>query len=225
MKKLFTLIMAVAIAMPTFAQFGGSRRTKDRFNHSNVEQYYGLRLGYNIASINSNDATIDMNSYGGFAFGGVYGLQLANSTPIWLEAGLFYSEKGGKDENKLTVVNNNGVLTEMTQKVTTRLMYLQAPIVIKYAFDVADDFYVQPFLGGYLGLGIGGKTKLYGSRETHDSFDKFNRFDGGLRIGCGAEYQMVYAEMGFDFGIANISDDYFSTARNQSFFINVGVNF
>lgn len=225
MKKLFTLIMAVAIAIPTFAQFGGSRRTKDRFNHSNVEQYYGLRLGYNIASINSNDATIDMNSYGGFAFGGVYGLQLANSTPIWLEAGLFYSEKGGKDENKLTVVNNNGVLTEMTQKVTTRLMYLQAPIVIKYAFDVADDFYVQPFLGGYLGLGIGGKTKLYGSRETHDSFDKFNRFDGGLRIGCGAEYQMVYAEMGFDFGIANISDDDFSTARNQSFFINVGVNF
>lgn len=225
MKKLFTLIMAVAIAMPTFAQFGGSRRTKDRFNHSNVEQYYGLRLGYNIASINSNDATIDMNSYGGFAFGGVYGLQLANSTPIWLEAGLFYSEKGGKDENKLTIVNNNGVLTEMTQKVTTRLMYLQAPIVIKYAFDVADDFYVQPFLGGYLGLGIGGKTKLYGSRETHDSFDKFNRFDGGLRIGCGAEYQMVYAEMGFDFGIANISDDDFSTARNQSFFINVGVNF
>ena len=225
MKKLFTLIMAVAIAMPTFAQFGGSRRTKDRFNHSNVEQYYGLRLGYNIASINSNDATIDMNSYGGFAFGGVYGLQLANSTPIWLEAGLFYSEKGGKDENKLTVVNNNGVLTEMTQKVTTRLMYLQAPIVIKYAFDVADDFYVQPFLGGYLGLGIGGKTKLYGSRETHDSFDKFNRFDGGLRIGCGAEYQMVYAEMGFDFGIANISDDDFSTARNQSFFINGGENF
>ena len=225
MKKLFTLIMAVAIAIPTFAQFGGSRRTKDRFNHSNVEQYYGLRLGYNIASINSNDATIDMNSYGGFAFGGVYGLQLANSTPIWLEAGLFYSEKGGKDENKLTVVNNNGVLTEMTQKVTTRLMYLQAPIVIKYAFDVADDFYVQPFLGGYLGLGIGGKTKLYGSRETHDSFDKFNRFDGGLRIGCGAEYQMVYAEMGFDFGIANISDDDSSTARNQSFFINVGVNF
>ena len=154
MKKLFTLIMAVAIAMPTFAQFGYSRTKKSRFNHNNVEQYYGLRLGYNIASINSNDATIDMNSYGGFAFGGVYGLQLANSTPIWLEAGLFYSEKGGKDENKLTVVNNNGVLTEMTQKVTTRLMYLQAPIVIKYAFDVADDFYVQPFLGGYLAVHI-----------------------------------------------------------------------
>ena len=113
----------------------------------------------------------------------------------------------------------------MSQKVTTRLMYLQAPIVVKYAFDVADDFYVQPFLGGYLGLGVGGKTKLYSSRDTYDSFDKFNRFDCGIRIGCGAEYQMIYAEAGFDFGIANISDDDFSSARNQSFFINVGVNF
>jgi hypothetical protein len=36
---------------------------------------------------------------------------------------------------------------------------------------------------------------------------------------------MVYAEIGFDFGIANICDDDFASARNQNFFINVGVNF
>ena len=219
-------MMAFAITIPTFAQFDGGRTTRNRFNHSNVEQYFGLRLGYNYASINSSDATLDMEGYGGFAFGGVYGLQLANSTPLWLEAGLFYSEKGGKDENKLTIITDkDGKVKDLTQKVTTRLMYLQAPIVIKYAFDVADDFYVQPFLGGYLAMGVGGKTKQYTSRESHDSFDKFNRLDGGLRIGCGVEYQMVYAEAGFDFGIANISDDDFTSARNQSFFINIGVNF
>ena len=226
MKKIITLMMAFAITIPTFAQFDGGRTTRNRFNHSNVEQYFGLRLGYNYASINSSDATLDMEGYGGFAFGGVYGLQLANSTPLWLEAGLFYSEKGGKDENKLTIITDkDGKVKDLTQKVTTRLMYLQAPIVIKYAFDVADDFYVQPFLGGYLAMGVGGKTKQYTSRESHDSFDKFNRLDGGLRIGCGVEYQMVYAEAGFDFGIANISDDDFTSARNQSFFINIGVNF
>ena len=81
MKKLITLMMAFAITMSTFAQFGGSRKTRDRFNHSNVEQYYGLRLGYNIACINSSDALIDTESYGGLALGGIYGLQLANSTP------------------------------------------------------------------------------------------------------------------------------------------------
>lgn len=225
MKKLFTLMMAFAIAMPTFAQFDGSRKTRNRFNHSNVEQYYGVRLGYNLASISSSNAGVDMNTYGGWAFGGVYGLQLANSTPLWLEAGLFYSEKGGKVNNYLSTATINGVEHEYTQKKTTRLIYLQAPIVIKYAFDVADDFYVEPFLGGYLALGIGGKTKLYSQEQSSDSFDNFNRFDGGLRIGCGAEYQMIYAEVGFDFGIANINDNEFVSARNQSFFFNIGVNF
>ena len=151
MKKVITLMMAFAIAMPTFAQFDGSRKTKARFNHSNVEQYYGLRLGYNIASINSSDARIDTESYGGFTFGGIYGLQLANSTPVWLETGLFYSEKGGKVGNYLSIKTENGKTIEYTQKKTTRLMYLQAPIVVKYAFDVADDLYIQPFLGGYRG--------------------------------------------------------------------------
>ena len=222
--------MAFAITIPTFAQFDGGRKTRNRFNHSNVEQYYGLRLGYNYASINSSDATTDMEGYGGFTFGGVYGLQLANSTPLWLEAGLFYSEKGGKTQNFLsTKVTNestqNPRTSEYFQKKTTRLIYLQAPVVIKYAFDVADDFYVQPFLGGYLALGIGGKTKLYEDRHSYDAFDDFNRLDGGLRIGCGAEYQMIYAELGFDFGIADINDNSFVSARNQSFFINVGVNF
>ena len=226
MRKLFTLMMAIAIAIPAFAQFGGSRKTRDRFNHSNVEQYYGLRLGLNMATINSSDVSIDMKSYSGLAFGGVYGLQLANSTPLWLETGLFYSEKGGKDENHHSVaVNNNGAQKEYSQKMTTRLIYLQAPIVIKYALDVADDFYLQPFFGGYLALGIGGKTKLYDDRKSFDSFDNFNRFDGGLRLGCGIEYQMIYAEMGFDFGLANIADDDFNAARTQNLFINIGVNF
>lgn len=218
-------MMAIAIAMPTFAQFDGSRNTKNRFNHSNVEQYYGVRLGYNLATINSSDATVDMNSYGGFAFGAVYGLQLANSMPLWLEAGLFYSEKGGKTYDFPSVITTNGNTKEYFQKKTTRLMYLQAPIVVKYAFDVADDFYVQPFLGGYLAVGIGGKTKLYDDKHSYDSFDDYNRLDGGIRIGCGAEYQMIFAEAGFDFGIANINDNDFVSARNQCFFFNVGVNF
>lgn len=226
MKKTMTLIMAFAIAMPALAQFGGgSRMKRDRFNHSNVEQYYGLRLGLNLAAINSSTATIDMDSYAGLAFGAVYGLQLANSTPLWLEAGLMYSEKGGKDTSHPSVTKVNNVEKEYFQKMTTRFIYLQVPVVLKYAFDVADDFYLQPFLGGYLALGIGGKTKLYDDRESYDSFDNFKRFDGGLRLGCGIEYQMIYAEAGFDFGLANISDDDFDTARNQNFFINIGVNF
>ncbi|MBR1547875.1 MAG: PorT family protein [Prevotella sp.] len=221
MKRIFTLMMIAAIALPSLAQFGASGR-RDRFNHSNAEQYYGLRLGLNIASLSSDNVDFDMNSRSGLAFGAIYGFQLANSTPLWLETGLFYSEKGGKTSWEF---DDGTQARKQMQTVKTRLSYLQLPIVMKYSFDVMDDLYIQPFVGGYFSLGVGGKTKEYGLRESYSSFDVMNRFDGGLRLGCGVEYQMVYGELGFDFGITNISKSDFDSVRNRCFFVNIGVNF
>jgi len=219
MKKLTTLLLALALATPIFAQYNTSQQ-RSRYNHFDTERYYGIRLGLNIASLSSSMADMDMSARAGFAVGGVYGLQLANSTPLWLEAGLFYAEKGGKQ----TATTDASV-----EKITCRMSYLQIPVVVKYAFDVADDLYVQPFIGAYAAIGLGGTTKYYTvkaqDRYSKDSFDLMNRPDVGLRIGCGAEYQMIYAELGFDFGIANISKDEFERVRNQSLFINIGVNF
>lgn len=212
MKKLLTFILVALMATPSQAQYETSRQ-RSRYNHSNTERYYGLRLGLNSAVLNSDQVDMDMNARAGLSFGAVYGLQLANSTPLWLEAGLFYSEKGGK-----TVI--------MDEKRTCRLTYLELPVVVKYSFDVADDLYIQPLLGGYLALGVGGKTKDYATRTSESSFNNVNRPDAGLRVGCGIEYMMVYAEIGFDFGLANInkSND-FDSVRNQNLFINIGVNF
>jgi hypothetical protein len=97
--------------------------------------------------------------------------------------------------------------------------------VVKYAFDVADDFYVTPFLGGFVSLGIAGKVKEYGPQHSYSSYNDVNRPDAGLRIGCGAEYMMVYAELGFDLGLADIAQNDFDATRTRSFFINIGVNF
>lgn len=176
----------------------------------------------NIASLSSDNADFDMDSRAGLAFGAVYGLQLANSTPVWLEAGLFYSEKGGNMESVPFKMADDKI---GFQKVKCRLSYLQIPLVVKYSFDIVDDLYIDPFLGGYLALGVGGKTKYYGEQRSISSYNAVDRFDGGLRIGCGLEYQMLYAEAGFDFGLANIGDSDFDGVHTRSFFINVGVNF
>ena len=211
MNRILTLLLIVALATPSFAQFNGSSRS--RFNHSNTQHYYGLRLGINSAVMNSDQVDLDMNARAGLAFGAVYGLQLANSTPLWLEAGLMYSEKGGKTNI-------------MGEKVTCRLTYLELPVVVKYGFDVADDFYIQPFLGGYFALGVGGKVKDYRTRNSESSFDRVNRPDAGIRLGCGLEYQMFYAEVGFDFGLVNINKrNDFDAIRNQALFCNIGINF
>ena len=219
MKKLFILILAGMMAAPSFAQFNTSR-SRSRYNHNDTESYYGLRLGLNIATISSEKAAMDMDSKTGLAFGGVYGLQLANSAPVWLEAGLFYSEKGG--ETNWTYVDNQQT---SVGKVTCRLSYLQVPVVVKYGLDIIDDLYIDPFIGGYLALGIAGRTKEYYGEKSYSSFDNVNRFDGGLRVGCGLEYQMLYAEVGFDFGITNIGKGDFDSVHNRNLFINVGVNF
>ena len=211
MKRLLTILLVVAMATPAFSQFE-THRQRSRYRHNHTEHYYGLRLGLNIASVSSDVVESDLSSRTGLAFGGVFGLQLANATPVWLEAGLFYSEKGGE-----TTFNN--------EKTTCRMTYLQLPIVCKYSISVYDDLFIQPFLGGYFALGLGGRTKEFANREAYDTFDRVNRFDGGLRLGCGAEYKMVYAELGFDLGLANISKGDFESARTRCFFINVGVNF
>ena len=221
MKKLFILILAAVMATPSFAQFSTSR-SRSRYNHNDTENYYGLRLGMNIASLSSDLVGMDMDSRAGLAFGAVYGFQLANSMPIWMELGAFYSEKGGITDNFI----NNSYYSGKPHKVKCRLSYFQVPVVVKYSIDVIDDLYVQPFLGGYMALGLAGKTKHYmDPRESHSSYDLVDRFDGGLRIGCGLEYQMLYAEAGFDFGLANIGDSDFDGVHTRSFFINVGVNF
>lgn len=232
MKKCLTLLLAAMLALPTFAQFNNSRE-RSRYNHSDTERYYGLRLGINSATLNSDMVQMDMNARVGLSLGAVYGMQLANSTPLWLETGLFYSEKGGKQNTP-----ENAAIDH----ISCRLTYLEVPVVVKYGFDVADDLYIQPFLGGFLGIGIAGKTKVYTNdvslRESGSSYSRIsvngikdavypgvNRLDGGLRFGCGLEYQMVYVEAGLEFGLVNIGKDDFDAVRTQNLFINAGVNF
>lgn len=203
--------MVIAFTIPSFAQFE-TNRGRSRYNRDDTERYYGLRLGMNVASTSSESNTFDTNPRTGLVIGFAYGMQLSKYHPLWLEASLLYSEKGGK-------THQDG------DKVTYRLGYLQLPIVAKYGINMDDDLYLQPFFGGYLSVGITGKMKNYGTRESESVFDNMKRFDGGLRAGCGLEYKMMYVEVGYDLGLANIAKDEFDNTKTRCFFVNLGINF
>ncbi len=211
MKRIITLIMVIAFTIPSFAQFE-TNRGRSRYNRDDTERYYGLRLGMNVASTSSESNAFDTNPRTGLVIGFAYGMQLSKHYPLWLEASLLYSEKGGK-------THQDG------DKVTYRLGYLQLPIVAKYGINMDDDLYLQPFFGGYLSVGITGKMKNYGTRESESVFDNMKRFDGGLRAGCGLEYKMMYVEVGYDLGLANIAKDEFDNTKTRCFFVNLGINF
>ena len=113
---------------------------------------------------------------------------------------------------------------------TYDLNYLEVPLVLKYSAYVAPATAVEPFIGGYIGCGIGGKVKDYHARDAYSSFSdgygaNFKRMDGGIRVGCGLAYEMLYAEVGYDFGLTNIGDNAFDDTHNGALFLNIGLNF
>lgn len=218
MKKIVIAFMSLVLSLPALAQYGRpphyNEPSRGRAFAPN-EIYYGLRLGVSFATVNSDDKYLDGGSMqAGLNVGGVVGLQLGYHSPLFFETGLSYIEKGGKGHFE-------------GDKFTYSLNYLELPLVLKYRIDVDGRFNVQPFFGGYMALGVGGKIKDFGNRAAYSSFDDdaFKRFDGGIRLGCGVQYDMLYGELGYDFGLANISHDYFDTSHTGTLFATIGVNF
>ena len=220
MKRMMIALMSFVLAVPAFAQYGRPHYNRPPVvrapHHSATDVYYGLRIGPAFATVNSDDRYLDGGSAKtGLNVGAVMGFQVAYRSPVYFEAGLSYIEKGGKGFCDGT-------------KFSYSLDYLEVPLVMKYMIDVDRLFSVQPYVGGYLAVGVAGKIKNFGQRQAYSSFDSkegFQRFDGGIRIGCGVQYDFVYAELGYDCGLSNISRDYFETSRTGTFFATVGFNF
>jgi hypothetical protein len=194
-----------------------NRSIYDRWSCYNRNSYFGLRLGVNSSTLFYNDQNgLDRSSDTGLNVGFVMGWQVTPSTPLFFETGLLYTEKGAD------VRNNNSTIV---QKESYDLNYLEVPLVFKYKYFVTNDVAIQPYFGGFLAVGVAGKTRIIDStnklydRSKSDSFDDdyFKRFDGGLRLGCGVSFQNVYFDLSYDIGLANIAHDNFDRDNYDNF--------
>lgn len=208
MKKFLVAIMAVLFSAPSFAQYSSGG-----FSLSESTVYYGIRLGMNISTLTGD---IDMGSKVGLNVAPIIGLRVSDTTPVFLESGLYFSGLGAKKGKSSIALN-----------------YLEIPVLIKYGIQASDDIAVLPFIGPTFRYGLfGGKWKTEGEGKVN-SFggDRFKRADMGIKLGCGAEYNKLYLELGYEFGIINIAgwkaangiDD--GSSHNGNFFVNLGVNF
>ena len=231
MKKNFlTRAIAVAVALMTAlpaASFGqgrvymydtGNHRPQRNGYYTPAGQYFGFRLGVNAAQVKSEATYFESNSSrAGLVAGFVGGTQMAPNAPVFFESGLMYVEKGGK--------------SDFGGDFTYNLNYLEVPFTFKYVIDIPESpaLSIQPFLGAYMGVGVGGYVKDFERREAYHSFgsdpDQFKRFDGGLKIGCGLGLQMFYAEICYNLGLANIGHDMFDETHNRGLMFTVGINF
>ncbi|MBO4827339.1 MAG: outer membrane beta-barrel protein [Prevotella sp.] len=227
-KNIILMALALLIAMPTFAQYrpygryhrpysSGYARVASsaRSSYGSPYVYCGFRFGVNGSNISSDDQYLDGDDLlSGLNAGVTLDVMLSPVTPLFFETGVQYTEKGGKG-------NTHGY------RYTYKLNYVEVPLVLKYQVKINNHFAITPFLGGYLAGGVSGKIKDKESRMSEEAFNDYNfrRFDGGLRTGCGIMLDMFYAEIGADIGLANISNDSFDNARNNTIFANIGINF
>ena len=199
MKKILVSLVAALMAVPTFAQFSSGG-----FDLSKENLYYGVRFGGTSASV-SGDVSIGAKI--GMTLAGIIGLHLSQSTPVFLESGLYYTQRGAK-EGDVEITHNN----------------LEIPIVVKYGIQVSDNIAILPFIGPYFAYAVGSDYKYKGKDTSHTGF-RPNRNNMGFKLGCGAEYNKLYLELGYQFGVTNFVDDDNITAHNNALFLNFGVNF
>ena len=200
MKKLFFAIAALMMAAPSFAQFNSGGFDLDEENI-----FWGVRIGVNFGGI-GGDLESDKGRTG-MTLAGVVGLRVSETVPLFLESGLYYTERGGENLKGF----KDPVLNQ--EKLDGHLNYLEVPAVIKYGFITESDIAILPFIGPYLSMGISGNYKYLKHPEM------------GFKLGCGLEWNNLYLEAAYQFGVTNIADyaDYSSHGHNLG--INFGVNF
>lgn len=193
------------------------------------DQYMGFRLGYDASTLTLHGCTgVDGNFLSGMNIGMVYGVALTYDAPVYFETGLLYTGKGAR-------------LNKGTERYSIRMHDLEVPLVFKYVIPTADPaFTVQPFAGAFASVGIGGRYKDFQNREKHMTFHKgsFQNWDAGFRIGCGLGFDVFYAEVSYDFGLANMAssnaynlkdhlnyDDFDDKIRTGNLELTVGINF
>ena len=131
---------------------------------------------------------------------------------------------------------------------TIRQHFFEIPILFKYKIQTSvDNLKVQPFLGGFIAIGLGGETRFYNAdpllypvdergRYKRGTFSDgaFRAFDAGLKMGCGMSYRNFYAELSYSIGIMNAAqkefndfgfDNFDNSIHNGNFAITLGLDF
>lgn len=197
-----------------YAHSGGYSHFNSRMLYG-PRPIYGLHIGPSFSTLSSDDESQSAGSiYTGINVGMTVDLPMSHYAPIYFETGLSYVQKGGNGDTK--------------NESSYSLGYMEVPLALKYVFTPNRRVSIQPFVGGYLAAGINGKKKLPDMKRSVSAFgdgsDQLQRFDGGLRIGCGVGYDVLYAELSYEYGLSDLSKGDYNSTHNSSVMLTVGVN-
>ncbi|MCL2412534.1 MAG: PorT family protein [Bacteroidales bacterium] len=196
MKKLFTTTLALLLVASLTAQIS-----------------FGPRAGFNLTNIHESYGSISINGdfRPGFQLGVVANIPVLGEL-LSIQPGLLFAQQGTKF--------NDFLGTGMD--ATFNLNYLQVPVNAQLGFGVGENARVLLQAGPYLGIALGGNIKVeqgnfsytedisFGSGE-----DEMRHFDFGVGFGAGVQFGRFQVGIGYNLGIANLSNADDVTTRNS----------
>lgn len=193
---------------------------------------FGVKAGMNVSSVNGK-GTDDADAKIGFNVGVTADYAITEN--IYLLTGLEFTTKGAKYSDILMEELEEVVKGDLTFNP----MYLQLPIHIGYKYALNDAVTLVAQAGPYFAVGVGGKATAKATILGKEIKDKANifgsgdedldykRFDFGLGLAFGVEYQKFNVKAGYDFGLVNYAPNTsgnFKT-RNGNFYVTLGYHF
>ncbi len=204
MKKIFFAIIAFMMTVPSFGQLNSGGFSLDEEN-----LYWGVRLGINFAGIGGDLKSDEGRT--GMTLAGIVGLRAKEGSPVFLESGLYYSERGGNKMKGFSSIDSNTNVVDGEND--GHLNYLEIPVLIKYGITTENDIAFLPFIGPYFSMGISGDYRYLKHPEM------------GFKVGCGVEWNYLYLEAAYQFGVTNVADYGNASSHGHSLGINFGINF
>ncbi len=126
-------------------------------------------------------------------------------------------------QSGLNLVSKGCKAGDSDAKTTFNPLYLELPILAGLRLHTANNFDVLFKAGPYLAYGIGGKIKAGG--ESVGAFDDeaLKKFDAGLELGVGFEFNKFVLGLDSQFGMTNVFDGGGLTKpKNISTFVTFG---
>lgn len=197
MKKGMMLKGMVCLAFLT-----GALQTVNAQNSEDAPKYHlGVRLGYAETNVRHDfhlDGHSDRNCQS--FMGGVNFDVRLNSKPLYLETGLYGSNRGVD-------------VRDGSRRYTQYNFSLLVPALISYHFYPTYNLGINPFAGPFAAYNFG-----------------FEKVDYGLRLGVGVNYKQVGLNFGVDWGMRDNlfynKEGYYENDGNLfSFFVTLGWNF
>lgn len=160
-----------------------------------------VKAGMSITNLTKSEGDAKV----GYSVG--LGVDLPVATSLSVQSGLMFNGKGAKRGD-----------------VKSSPCYLDIPILAAYKIAVAEDVNVVFNAGPYIGIGLGGKTKVYNEKYDYFGDDGAKRFDLGLQYGIGAEFaDHILLNLSGQYGFISPIED--SSSKNLGFFLTVGYRF